>query len=140
MHDYVIVGTGSAGCVLAARLTEDPGTSVLVLEAGPRSRKLELRIPAAFAQLFQSEVDWAFRTAPQAGLDGREVFYPLGRTLGGSSAINAMMVLRGHRADWDAWPPEWNSDVTERYYARSMAGPFPLAEAACGGSCSDGGH
>ncbi len=129
MHDYVIVGGGSAGCVLAARLSEDPATSVLLLEAGPRDRKLQIRIPAAFSQLFESEVDWAFRTAPQAHLDGREVFFPLGKTLGGSSAINAMMVLRGHQADQDAWPAGWSWDVVEPYYAASGAGPFPLAEA-----------
>ena len=129
MHDYVIVGGGSAGCVLAARLSEDPVTSVLLLEAGPRGRKLEVRIPAAFSKLFESEVDWAFRTAPQEHLDGREVFFPLGRTLGGSSAINAMMVLRGHRADQDAWPAGWSWETVEPYYAASGAGPFPRADA-----------
>ena len=129
MHDYVIVGAGSAGCVLAARLSEDPATSVLLLEAGPRRRKLEVRIPAAFSQLFESEVDWAFRTAPQEHLDGREVFFPLGKTLGGSSAINAMMVLRGHRADQNVWPVGWGWDDVEPYYRESAAGPFPLADA-----------
>jgi choline dehydrogenase len=129
VHDYVIVGAGSAGCVLAARLSEDPSTSVLLLEAGPRRRKLELRIPAAFSKLFESEVDWAFRTAPQEQLNGREVFFPLGKTLGGSSAINAMMVLRGHQADQAQWPAGWGWDVVEPYYRASAAGPFPLAVA-----------
>ncbi len=129
MHDYVIVGGGSAGCVLAARLSEDPATSVLLLEAGLRRRKLEVMIPAAFSKLFESEVDWAFRTAPQEHLDGREVFFPLGKTLGGSSAINAMMVLRGNRADQDAWPVSWSWDAVAPYYASSGAGPFPRADA-----------
>ena len=129
MHDYVIVGAGSAGCVLAARLSEDPATSVLLLEAGTRRRKLEVRIPAAFSKLFESEIDWAFRTAPQERLDGREVFFPLGKTLGGSSAINAMMVLRGNHVDQDEWPAGWGWAVVEPYYRASAAGPFPLAEA-----------
>ena len=128
MHDYVIVGAGSAGCVLATRLSEDPATSVLLLEAGPRRRTLEVRIPAAFSKLFQSEVDWALRTAPQEHLDGREVYFPLGKTLGGSSAINAMMVLRGHRADQDAWPAGWGWDVVEPYYD-AAEGRFPRAAA-----------
>jgi choline dehydrogenase len=102
---------------------------VLLLEAGRRSRKLEMRVSAAFSKLFQSEVDWAFRTDAQAGLDGREVFFPLGKTLGGSSAINAMMVLRGHRRDQDPWPPGWSWDHVEPTYRASAAGPFPLVQA-----------
>jgi len=129
VHDYVIVGAGSAGCVLAARLTEDPDTTVLLLEAGPSDRKLKIRIPAAFSQLFQTDVDWALRTAPQEHLDGREVFFPLGKTLGGSSSVNAMMVLRGHRVDQEAWPDGWSFADVEPYYRRSGAGPFPLADA-----------
>jgi len=129
VHDYVIVGAGSAGCVLAARLTEDPDLSVLLLEAGPSDRNPKIRIPAAFSQLFQTDVDWALRTAPQEHLDGREVFFPLGRTLGGSSSINAMMVLRGHPADQGSWPAGWSFAEVEQYYVRSSAGPFPLAEA-----------
>jgi choline dehydrogenase len=129
VHDYVIVGAGSAGCVLADRLTEDPGVSVLLLEAGPSDRNPKIRIPAAFSQLFQTAVDWSLRTAPQSQLDGREVYFPLGRTLGGSSSINAMMVLRGHPVDQDSWPVGWSFAEVERYYARSAAGPFPLADA-----------
>ena len=83
MHDYVIVGAGSAGCVLAGRLSEDPAVRVLLLEAGPRDRKLEIRVPAAFSKLFDSDVDWGFRTAPQPRLGGREVFFPRGKVIGG---------------------------------------------------------
>ena len=73
MYDVVVVGAGSAGCVLAARLSEDPSTSVLLLEAGPRDRKLNVRVPAAFSKLFGSPLDWGYRTAPQAALDDRRV-------------------------------------------------------------------
>lgn len=103
MHDYVIVGAGSAGCVLASRLSEDPSARVLVLEAGPTDHKREIRIPAAWTKLFRSEVDWNFTTVPQEGLRGRSVFWPRGKTLGGSSSTNAMMAILGHAADFDGW-------------------------------------
>lgn len=132
MHDIVIVGAGTAGCVLASRLTEDPELSVLLIEAGPRDRKLEIRIPAAFSKLYRSRVDWGDSTVPQRELDGREVVFPRGRVLGGSAAINAMMVLRGHPADYDAWAatgcPGWSWADVEPAFARSAAGPFPHAE------------
>jgi choline dehydrogenase len=132
VHDVVIVGAGTAGCVLASRLTEDPGRSVLLIEAGPRSRKLEVRIPAAFSKLYRSELDWGDSTVPQAELGGREIVFPRGRLLGGSAAINAMMVLRGHPADYDAWAasgcPGWSWADIEPAFARSADGPFPLAE------------
>ena len=126
MHDVVIVGAGSAGCVLASRLTEDPSTSVLLLEAGPRDRKLHVRIPAAFSKLFDSPLDWGYRTTPQAALDDRRVVFPRGKVLGGSSSINAMMAIRGHQADQDAWPPGWGWDDVASAYARSDA-HFPRA-------------
>ena len=95
MHDVVIVGAGAAGCVLASRLTEDPDLSVLLIEAGPRARKLECRIPAAFSKLYRTNLDWGDSTVPQAELDGREIVFPRGRMVGGSTGMNAMMVLRG---------------------------------------------
>ena len=132
MHDIVIVGAGAAGCVLASRLTEDPDVSVLLIEAGPRSRKLEVKIPAAFSKLYRTEVDWGDSTTPQSGLDGREIVFPRGRMLGGSAAMNAMMVLRGHRADYDAWAEAgcygWAWDDVEPAFARSAAASFPLAD------------
>ena len=127
MHDYVIVGAGSAGCVLAARLSEDPTVKVLLLEAGPRDRKLEIRIPAAFSRLFDTELDWGFRTAPQAALDGRRVFFPRGKVLGGSSSINAMMVLRGHHLDQTAWGDGWSWEDVEPAYRRTELA-FPRVE------------
>ena len=132
MHDVVIVGAGTAGCVLASRLTENPDVSVLLLEAGTRSRKLEVRIPAAFSKLYRSEVDWGDVTTPQATLDGREVVFPRGRMLGGSAAMNAMMVLRGTKADYDGWAAAgctgWSWAEVEPVFARSARGAFPLAE------------
>ena len=132
MHDVVIVGGGTAGCVLASRLTEKPDVSVLLLEAGARSRKLELRIPAAFSKLYRSAVDWGDVTTPQATLDGRQVVFPRGRMLGGTSAMNAMMVLRGTRADYDGWAAAgctgWSWDDVEPVFARSARGAFPLGD------------
>ncbi len=132
MHDVVIVGAGTAGCVLASRLTEDPDVSVLLIEAGRRGRKLEIRIPAAFSKLYRSDVDWGDSTVPQKELDGREIVFPRGRVLGGSAAMNAMMVLRGHPADYDAWAAAgctgWAWSQVEPAFTRSAAGPFPLAE------------
>jgi choline dehydrogenase len=132
VHDVVIVGGGTAGCVLASRLTESPDVSVLLLEAGRRSRKLEIRIPAAFSKLYRTEVDWGDSTTPQAGLDGREIVFPRGRMLGGSAAMNAMMVLRGQRADYDGWAAAgctgWSWDDVEPAFARSARRSFPLAE------------
>ena len=132
VHDFVIVGGGTAGCVLAARLTEDPDVSVLLLEAGPRSRRLEIRIPAAFSKLYRTPVDWGDSTAPQSALDGREVVFPRGRMLGGSAAMNAMIVLRGNRADYDGWAAAgctgWSWTDVEPAFSRSAEGPFPLAE------------
>jgi choline dehydrogenase len=103
MYDYVIVGAGSAGCVLAARLSEDPGTRVLLLEAGPAATRREIQVPIAFSQLFRTEVDWNYSTAPEPELGGREIYWPRGRTLGGSSSINAMVYMRGNATDYDGW-------------------------------------
>jgi choline dehydrogenase len=126
--DYVVVGAGSAGCVLAARLSEDPGTSVLLLEAGGADRRREIRIPAAFSRLYRSAVDWGFSTTPQAALDGREIVFPRGKVLGGCSSINAQIALRGHRADYDGWGiPGWSWADVLPYFDRSV-GPFALAE------------
>ena len=108
MYDYVVVGAGSAGCVLAARLSADPEKSVLLLEAGGKDRKLEIGIPAAFSKLFHSDFDWDYRTVPQQNLDGREMFWPRGKGIGGSSSIGAMMWVRGVPADYDAWAAAGN--------------------------------
>ncbi len=102
--DYLIVGGGTAGCILAARLTEDPSTRVILLEAGPPDRDPWIHIPAGYARLFASKrYDWHHTTEPEAGLGGRRVPWPRGRVLGGSGSINGMAYLRGSPHDYDRW-------------------------------------
>jgi choline dehydrogenase len=102
-YDYIVVGAGSAGCVLASRLTEDLRTRVLLLEAGGAGGAKEIRIPAAFSKLFKTGVDWNFATEPEPHLHNRRLYWPRGKVVGGSSAINAMIYMRGNRADYDSW-------------------------------------
>ena len=107
MYDYIIVGAGSAGCVLAARLSENPAARVLLLEAGPPDDADEIHIPAALNLLFQSTFDWDFWTVPQERAAGRAIYWPRGRMLGGSSSMNAMIYMRGARYDYDTWRDEY---------------------------------
>ena len=130
--DHVIVGAGAAGCVLAARLSEDPSAQVVLLEAGPRSRKLETRIPAAFNKLFHSALDWDYATAPEPSLDDRELYWPRGKAVGGSTVMNAQMWVRGSRADYDGWAAAgcdgwaWD-DVVETFRGIERCGRGPAA-------------
>jgi choline dehydrogenase len=101
--DYIVVGAGSAGCVLADRLTEDPATRVLLIEAGGRDRSPNIKIPAAFAKQFHTKLDWDFSTEPEPHVDGRSLYVPRGKSLGGSSSMNAMLYVRGRPLDYDLW-------------------------------------
>lgn len=101
--DYIVVGAGSAGAVIASRLSEDPDVSVLLLEAGPPDDALMQKIPALWPSQFRSQYDWAHVSEPEPGLDGRRRLLSHGRSLGGSSSMNAMIYIRGNRADYDEW-------------------------------------
>ncbi|HEX5434494.1 MAG TPA: GMC family oxidoreductase N-terminal domain-containing protein, partial [Candidatus Angelobacter sp.] len=103
MYDYIIVGAGSAGCVLANRLSEDPAVKVLLLEAGGPDTRKEIHIPAAFSKLFKGTCDWAYYTEPEPQLKKRNLYWPRGKVLGGSSSMNAMIYIRGNRYDYDHW-------------------------------------
>jgi choline dehydrogenase len=110
VYDYVIVGAGSAGCVLASRLTENPETRVLILEAGPPDDADEIHIPAALSLLLKSTYDWDYQTVPQQRAGGRSIYWPRGRVLGGSSSMNAMIYMRGSRYDYDTWRDEYGCE------------------------------
>ncbi|WP_341924665.1 GMC family oxidoreductase N-terminal domain-containing protein [Nocardioides psychrotolerans] len=123
-YDYVIVGAGSAGAVLAARLTEDPGTTVLLLEAGGEADADEVMIPAAFPTMFKTKWDWNYSTTEQKQLHGRRAYWPRMKALGGCSSMNAMIYIRGNRADYDSWRDQygaegWGFDDVLPYFVKS---------------------
>ena len=120
MFDYVIVGAGAAGCVLANRLTEDPAVKVLLLEAGGPDKKQEIHIPAAFNKLFKTDCDWAYFTEPLKHMNNRQMYWPRGKVLGGSTSINAMVYSRANAKDHDAWGIEgWRYADILPYYKKS---------------------
>jgi choline dehydrogenase len=109
-YDYIIVGAGAAGCAVANRLSEDPSTTVLLLEAGGRDWSPLIHMPVGFTKLTSPKVNWGFETVPQAQLNNRRMWYPQGRTLGGSTSINAMIYIRGHKQDYENWAARGNDD------------------------------
>ncbi len=122
--DYVIVGAGSAGCALAARLSQDSSARVLLLEAGGSNRHMSVTIPAAFAQQFHTKRDWDLATEPEPGCDGRSLFVPRGKGLGGSSSMNAMVYVRGRPLDYDLWEQQsgatgWGWKDVKPYFLRA---------------------
>jgi choline dehydrogenase-like flavoprotein len=124
LFDFVVIGAGSAGCVVAGRLTEDPAVTVCVLEAGGSGDSPLVNIPAAAVAMLPTRLNnWAFETVPQAGLNGRKGYQPRGKALGGSSAINAMVYARGHRSDYDHWASlgneGWSYEDVLPYFLRS---------------------
>jgi len=145
MYDYVIVGAGSAGCVLAARLSEDPDVSVLLLEAGPPDVNENIHVPLGYLQLARTEIDWDYCTAPEANCNGRRLALPRGKVLGGSSSMNAMVYIRGNRADYDGWGEAgWGWDDLFPYFLKAednergasewhgVGGPLPVSDQRSG--------
>src|ERR1051326_7926980 len=147
MYHYIIIGAGSAGCVLANRLTENPESNVLLLEAGGPDKKQEINIPAAFGKLLKSECDWAYETEAQPHLHDRKIFWPRGKVLGGSSSINAMVYSRANAKDHDCWKDfgvtGWGYQDALPYYKKSehnergasefhgVGGPLNVADLRC---------
>ena len=139
-YDYIVIGAGSGGCAVAARLSEDPDASVLLVEAGGSNNKLEVKAPLAFSQQFHGKLDWDYWTEPEPHLNGRRVYSPRGKMLGGSSSMNAMIYIRGNKLDYDAWAEggaagwsyddvlpvfrraENNEQLADDFHARPMCG------------------
>ena len=109
MYDYIIAGAGSAGCVLANRLTEDPESSLLLLEAGGNDDLPAIHDASAAPTLLQTAVDWAYFTEEEPHLDNRKIYWPRGKVLGGSSSTNFMAYARGNRHDYDHWQERGNN-------------------------------
>jgi choline dehydrogenase len=143
--DYIIVGAGSAGCVLANRLTADGKYSVLLLEAGPKDTHIWIHIPLGYGRLFKEKaVNWMYQTEPEPGLNGRNVFQPRGKTLGGSSSINGLLYVRGQHEDYDRWRQHgnlgWGFDDVLPYFKKAedqtrgaddfhgTGGPLPVSD------------
>jgi len=130
--DYVVVGTGSAGSVVASRLSADPSVEVVVLEAGPMDKEKFVHIPAAFSKLFRGPLDWDYLTEPQKEVGGREIYWPRGKVLGGSSSLNAMMWVPGFPADYDEWAQaagdEWSHASLRPIFDRVEDGALVISK------------
>ncbi len=133
-YDFIVIGAGSSGCVLAARLSEDPGTRVLLLEAGPRDASFWIHLPIGYGKtMWSKKYNWCFHTDPDPNMNGRRIYWPRGKTLGGSSSINGLIYIRGQREDYDHWAAlgndGWGFEDVLPYFVKSernQRGAIPL--------------
>jgi choline dehydrogenase len=140
-YDYIVVGAGSAGCVVASRLSEDPSCSVLLIEAGPSNQSVRVRSPMVTCPTLQNtELDWAYRTTPQPATEGKVSYWPRGKTLGGSSSINYMLYVRGDPRNYDRWARDlgcdgWSYAEVLPYFRKSenLLGADPSGAHGAGG-------
>ena len=140
--DYVIVGAGSTGCVLAARLSEDPNISVILIEAGGHDARLSVQVPGGFIKtMVNPKINWMYQTEPEAELQGRRMNMPRGRLLGGTSSINGMLYVRGQKEDFDSWEAAgnkcWSYDSVLPYFLKSQNGQELLQSARINGQQID---
>ena len=134
--DFIIVGAGSAGCVLANRLSADGRHSVLLLEAGPKDNNIWIHVPLGYGKLFKEKsVNWMYQTEPEPGLGGRQVFQPRGKVLGGSSSINGLLYVRGQHEDFD----EWAAQGAKGWRYIDVLPDFKRIERYAGGAGADHG-
>ncbi len=147
VFDYIIIGAGAAGCVLASRLTEDPAVRALLIEAGGSDHDPRIHVPAAFPELFKSRHDWIYFTEPEPGMDCRRLYWPRGKVVGGSTSINAMVYVRGSRHDFDTWRAlgneGWGFDDVLPYFKKAedqergpselhgVGGPMRVSDLRC---------
>ena len=130
-YDFIVVGAGSAGCAVAGRLATHSASTVLLIEAGGSDRRLEVRAPLAFGRQFGTALDWAYETEPEPGCANRRIGQPRGRVLGGTSAMNGMVWVKGSNLDYDGWRlPGWSWDDVAPVFARIEQGPMRITRVA----------
>ena len=130
-YDCIVVGAGSAGCVLAGRLSEDPSLRVLLLEAGPRDTSPWIHLPIGYGKtMWDERLNWRFHTDPDPNMNGRRIYWPRGKALGGSSSINGLIYIRGQREDYDRWAAGATTTSCRTFASRRATSAAPTPSTA----------